>query len=225
VAILMWGTCFANKSMTIRSDNEAVCHIINKGVTRDKKMMLLLRKMVIQCLEHNIFVKAKHIPGVENVAVDALSRNMFQSFLEVKPHKDMNYRGAGQSKTGELEFIFRQLVSRAQAPGTRDLYQRTWNELVHFGQKMNCSIFPLSEVNLSLFIAEMHQLHYAPSSIRIFVSAIAYVHKMGGLKDPSSLFYSTRAKRFNKTTGSCRCQTTYFYCIIGENGTGLTRSA
>lgn len=42
--------------------------------------MYFVRKLVLICLEYNIVLKAKHIPGVKNNLADALFRLQDQSF-------------------------------------------------------------------------------------------------------------------------------------------------
>ena len=60
-------------------------HVINKQSCRDEILMVFVRKLVLVCLEHNIFSKAKHIPGTHNILADSLSRLQVQIFKQLAP--------------------------------------------------------------------------------------------------------------------------------------------
>ena len=47
--------------------------------------MMLVRKLVIQSMIDNFQMKASHIPGVENVLADKLSRLQVESFKNLAP--------------------------------------------------------------------------------------------------------------------------------------------
>lgn len=44
------------------TDNEAVVAIINKTSSKDKTIMKLVRRLVISCLQNNIFFQSKTCP-------------------------------------------------------------------------------------------------------------------------------------------------------------------
>jgi hypothetical protein len=68
------------------SDNEAVVHIVNQQTCKDKDIMILVRRLVVQAMSHNILFQAVHIPGLHNVLADKLSRLQVSSFLHLFPH-------------------------------------------------------------------------------------------------------------------------------------------
>ena len=45
--------------------------------------MIFVRKLVLVCLKHNIFFKAKHIQGFRNTLADTLSRFQIQHFKKL----------------------------------------------------------------------------------------------------------------------------------------------
>ena len=51
--------------------DEALAHVINKQSYKDKPLMSFVRKMDSICLQHNIVLKAKHIPGIYNNLADS----------------------------------------------------------------------------------------------------------------------------------------------------------
>lgn len=57
LALEMWGSQFQNHNILFLTDNEAVVAIINKTSSKDKTIMKLVRRLVISCLQNNIFSK------------------------------------------------------------------------------------------------------------------------------------------------------------------------
>ena len=50
--------------------------------------MDLLRALTLISMKHNLFVRARHVPGVHNVIADALSRFQEARFREAAPKGD-----------------------------------------------------------------------------------------------------------------------------------------
>ena len=71
--------------MNCRCDNMAVVSEGNSGYCRDTTLMHMLRCLFFMASHFNVTVQASHIPGVANIAADALSRNQFSRFLQVVP--------------------------------------------------------------------------------------------------------------------------------------------
>lgn len=63
VALELWGTVLENKKILFMTDNMAIVHAINKQTCKDKALMKLIRRLVLQALSHNILFRAKHIAG------------------------------------------------------------------------------------------------------------------------------------------------------------------
>ena len=77
------------------------------------------------------------------------------------------------------------------ALSSKQLYQRSWvlfSECYHIINHSNNSLLslPLTFNHIAIFVAFLHDQGYAPASIVSYVSAIAYVHKLLGLQDPTS---------------------------------------
>lgn len=64
----------ANKNILFFCDNSAVVSPINKQTSKNKLVMVILRKLVLTFLKHNIKFRATHIPGKNNILCDKLSR-------------------------------------------------------------------------------------------------------------------------------------------------------
>lgn len=85
VALELWGCLLKNHKILFLSDNAAVVHIINNQSCKDKNLMRLVRRLVSVALRFNIFFRAKHIPGRENVVADRLSRLQLQEAFALAP--------------------------------------------------------------------------------------------------------------------------------------------
>ena len=72
------------------SDNMAVVHIINKQTSKDPLLMTLLRHLIVECMRCNILFQAKHVPGIENILSDRLSRLQISEFKRIAPQIDRN---------------------------------------------------------------------------------------------------------------------------------------
>jgi len=85
VALFVWGDQLENKKIEFNCDNIAVVHIINKLSSKSEPVMKLVRALTIKCLFHNIVIKAKHVPGIQNDVCDALSRFQMDRFKQLAP--------------------------------------------------------------------------------------------------------------------------------------------
>ena len=74
VAIKLWGPALANKCIHLNSDNMAVVHILNSSTSKDPLIMSLLRILILDCMNFNLFIQSQHIPGHYNTLADLLSR-------------------------------------------------------------------------------------------------------------------------------------------------------
>ena len=86
LAIKLWSHNLANKCIILNSDNMAVVHVLNNFTSKDLDILTLLRVIVLQCMFHNILIRAKHIPGARNICADLLSRDRVPQALSLYPH-------------------------------------------------------------------------------------------------------------------------------------------
>ena len=87
-ALVVWGRQWVGRRVECQCDNMAVVVVINSGRSRDKVIMHLLRCMFFVVAQLDIQIHATHLPGVENIAADSLSRNRISDFLQVVPGAD-----------------------------------------------------------------------------------------------------------------------------------------
>ena len=65
----------SGKSILVASDNTStVCYLNKLGGTKSQKLLDLTVKILLWCQDHNIHLRARHIPGRFNVISDQLSR-------------------------------------------------------------------------------------------------------------------------------------------------------
>ena len=85
LAVALWGKQWQGKSIRCRCDNAAAVAIVNSGSSKDDRAMHLMRSLFFFLAKYNVTLRAEHIPGSENGAADALSRNNRLSFLSQVP--------------------------------------------------------------------------------------------------------------------------------------------
>ncbi|KAM3940651.1 uncharacterized protein RB166_000605 [Leptodactylus fuscus] len=85
VAVELWGQEFWDRRVCFHCDNSAVVFVINSQTAKSPPVVSLLRHLVLRCLELNVCVTARHVPGVLNSVADALSRFQFCRFRELVP--------------------------------------------------------------------------------------------------------------------------------------------
>ena len=85
LAIAMWGSHLSGLRLTVRCDNEAVCHIWKSGTCNFRPIMTLLRAGLPIDARYNVVVLLVPVPGVDNTLADCLSRMQVQRFEDRHP--------------------------------------------------------------------------------------------------------------------------------------------
>ena len=84
VSAAVWGKNWARSSVVFVCDNLAVVQALSSRLVRDPGLMHMLRCLFFEAhfkFEHT----ARHIPGRDNTAADALSRNCLAEFFSLHP--------------------------------------------------------------------------------------------------------------------------------------------
>ena len=81
----LWGQAWSGKKVLFRCDNTAAVMALSARTARDPAMTHLLRCLFFLQAHFKFDYAAKHIPGSENGAADALSRNRLSTFLSYFP--------------------------------------------------------------------------------------------------------------------------------------------
>lgn len=61
ISVLLWGDLMRKQRIIFFTDNPALVDIINKLTSRDTTIMVLVRKLVLTCLQYNILFRAQHV--------------------------------------------------------------------------------------------------------------------------------------------------------------------
>ena len=88
VSLVVWGSCLRNKKILFHCDNQSVVHILNTMTSKSDKIMVLVRALTLQCLQHNMVIRGVHIEGRTNILTDSLSRLQVQKFLRLAPNAE-----------------------------------------------------------------------------------------------------------------------------------------
>lgn len=76
--------------MRFHGDNLGVVQVSNRSTALSPSVNRLLQHLVLRCLQLNVFIHAVHLPGVENVIADALSRFQWERFRELAPEAEQH---------------------------------------------------------------------------------------------------------------------------------------
>ena len=90
LAIKLWGPSLSNKCIMLNSDNMAVVHVLNSSSAKDPLLMALLRILVLDCMNFNLFIQSQHIPGHFNTVADMLSRDRTSQAIQLYPQLNKN---------------------------------------------------------------------------------------------------------------------------------------
>ena len=74
VAVKFWASKLSHRKFLVACDNEAAVTVVNSGSSKDHFMQCCLRELWFTAAVHDCELTACHIPGVNNVLADALSR-------------------------------------------------------------------------------------------------------------------------------------------------------
>ena len=88
LALVFWGHLLSNKCVMIMSDNQAVVYILNNYTSKDPIIMIIVRLIVLTCMQYNIYIRSEHLPGKLNILPDLLSRNQVLRARQLFPFMD-----------------------------------------------------------------------------------------------------------------------------------------
>ena len=81
----MWGSHLSGLRLTVRCDNEAVCHLSKSGTCKSRPIITLLRAGLLIAAWYNVVVLLVPVLGVDNTLADSLSRMQVQRFKDRHP--------------------------------------------------------------------------------------------------------------------------------------------
>ena len=85
IAAALWGRYWTRKRVRFNSDNMAVVYLLRSPTTKDAVAMHLLRCLAFYAAFYQFTFESRHVPGTENIAADAISRNNLSLFSSLLP--------------------------------------------------------------------------------------------------------------------------------------------
>lgn len=67
LALHLWPSVLRDRRLIVFCDNEAVVHVINNQMSKDKKCMSLIHTMTVLLMQNNVILRAKHVPCKTNI--------------------------------------------------------------------------------------------------------------------------------------------------------------
>ena len=88
LALEIWGQELRDQCIILHIDNMAAVYILNKQSSKDKDIMVLVRRFVLACMKFNILTKCVHLEGSSNILPDLVSRFQIKEFRRLAPQMD-----------------------------------------------------------------------------------------------------------------------------------------
>lgn len=82
MACAIWGHDWRGKTVKCMCDNAAVVAIINSSKSKNNRAMHLIRCLTFFLSHYDMILVAEHLPGKDNIAADALSRDNLPLFRQ-----------------------------------------------------------------------------------------------------------------------------------------------
>lgn len=89
ISLLLWHPWLSNKHILYHIDNMAVVQVLNTLTSKSTRLMNIVRKLFLLTLQHNITIKAQHIPTKLNKIADSISRSQWGKFCNLAWEAEM----------------------------------------------------------------------------------------------------------------------------------------
>ncbi|XP_072019644.1 uncharacterized protein [Amphiura filiformis] len=94
-----------------------------------------------------------------------------------------------------LKIETQRLLQSSLAPSTWASYRRSLDSFIEFRSQSNLQpVWPVSQYDIVAYISYLSITGWAPASINSHISALAFVHKVNGWKDPTDTFIIKKLK-------------------------------
>lgn len=88
LGVFIWAEQLYAKTLLLHIDNLSLVHIINQKSSKNNRVMVLIRALILYTLCYNIQVRAIHVAGKNNDIADAISRFQWSRFRQLAPTAD-----------------------------------------------------------------------------------------------------------------------------------------
>ncbi|XP_053396449.1 uncharacterized protein LOC123551027 isoform X1 [Mercenaria mercenaria] len=173
-----------------------MARLIATALAKDKNTMQELKDLINKQETDDEDVQTQREDGTyvdqdDNTNVNLSGRRSFKpcTFPGQGPNSNTS-----RNVTIDVTKVREQLIASSLAATTRKTYERFWERFSNFvkNNHSSSSCFPATSDVVSLFIAHLHSLQFAPSTISSHLSAITYFHLVSGFDDPCNTFIIRR---------------------------------
>ena len=196
LAGIVWGKAWHGCTIRCNCDNEAVVQVINGRYARYPLLAHMLRCLFFICARHQFTLVAKHIPGKNNEAADAISRNNLPLFYSQVPNamgsphtnSTTGSGGAGLQPSRlaveRLDQLVQFYFKQALAPATTRSYESAKKRYLAFCATIQSGPIPVTEARLLHFVAALAAEGLTYTTIKCYLSGIRHLQLSYGMGDP-----------------------------------------
>ena len=150
----------------------------------------IIRPLVMEAIQHNIMLLAKHISGKSNILPDRISRFQVTDGLLRQYNMEVTPTDIPQDLLPEkLHNKIIQDLESAFSISANSQYKRNWNNFADFMHHLGKSPLPTSSYNVALYVTHVrHNEKIKSTTLRSRLSAIAHYHKINSRNDPTKDF-------------------------------------
>ena len=170
VATAVWGQYWTGQHVCFHSDNMGVVSVLQSRTAETEFQMHLLRCFPLYCSIFKFSYSAVHIPGSQNTAADALSRNDLTTFLSLVPQTPqvvipqaiLNLLVCNKSTCmglSRLDHTVQSLINRGLSTTTLATYESGKRKYQSFCRQFHLAPLPVSESTLCRFVLFLFSSH------------------------------------------------------------------
>jgi hypothetical protein len=179
----------------VRQHGRCVC--CKQEISPQSDPLQALRLLCLFCAIYDITLFARHLPGANNAAADALSRDNLR-YIHVSQPTGLTYANsdissstrhaverANQHELSDLDYAVERYFGSGIAHSTRSAYACAVRRYFSFCQQFNVECqFPLTEATLCRFVAFLGQQNLKHRTIKSYLSGLRFTQINQGLGNP-----------------------------------------
>ena len=198
LACAVWGGNWQGMSVTVHCDNLGVVALVNAGYSKVPQMMHIIRCLFFIRARFQLDLHAVHVPGVENVLADAISRDNLHILFTLVPgavHRQTTIAPQLLSLLVESQpdwtsrhwiQLFRSCFPPGIAPSTRKNYQAGTRRYLSFCRDFNVQApFPIVEQVALAFVPLLHRDGLSGGTVKNYCAAIRHAQISLEMGDPN----------------------------------------
>lgn len=170
---VVWGEKWEGKTVRCLCDNAAVVAIIKSGRSKVERAMHLIRSLFFFLAKFGVVLVGEHIPGIENGAADALSRDNLPSFRLQLPGVQPQPTAIPR---GDLDRLAHHYFVKGLANSTHKAYQSAQKRYLTFCGVARERAVPAAESTLCKFASSLAREKLKHRTIKSYLSGVRYLH-------------------------------------------------